>query len=113
MSKTIKKFETTKTYTWQDGSEHSVKYSLDIMDWGEPNIIAYSFNDYEEEFCKLFVEALKEYKSLKFVTGVTGSTMNDIMQTNVTRYLKNEFGDKLAVKAGTGRNYDTLFRLND
>lgn len=93
-------------------------YELKIMDWGRPNLVAYTFNSYGEAFCKALFEALKEYKDLTLETGVSGNTMNDIIQHNVMRGLIDLLepcnSDAIKVEGDpTERYYSYTFHLHD
>lgn len=92
------------------GVEYYEKVDLRIMDWGKNHpAVAYTHNCYSENTAKQLVKALKKYKKLMFVCGVTGFTMNDIIQSNMRVHMEKLMGDK--VNWERGEMTSTIFTL--
>ena len=109
MSQVVEKFEKDYTVTNSVGVKTECRTSLQVMKWGpaRKNLVAYTFNSYNEPFCELLAEALKKYKVLDFETGVSGETMHGIICANVRSTLKKILGEHLDVKSD-GRRYYTM-----
>jgi len=116
MSNTIKDFSHGYTFKTVDGQERQSAVELKIQDWNlshwdKSYLVAYTFNDYNKEFIDTFVKALVEFKKLRLVTGVTGATMNDIIQSNVYIGVKERLGDMVKTEAESGRYYTVAYEL--
>lgn len=91
-------------YKWTDNVH------LEILDWGYECYVAYTFNDYSENTAKQLMKALEKYGVLTYITGVTGRTMNSIMQSEMTRMITELSDGK--VKVSRGELSGTRFMLN-
>ncbi len=111
MSKIIEDFSKSIERTaLKDGKKFCVSVKLEIQEpWFDDVLVAYTFNSYQEDFQDLFAEALEKYKKLVYTTGVTGRTLDDVMQSTVTCAMQSRFGDRLTTRRG--KLGDTIFEL--
>ena len=112
MSKLIEDFSTkVEMVNPNNGFHYTDCVNLQIMDWDESTLVAYTFNSDSVNTAKQLYKALEKYKNLRFVTGVTGATANEIIQKTVARHMKELYKDKVDIVVDTCRYGDALYML--
>lgn len=97
----------------ENGYKHTDFVDLKVEDWGGDCYVASTFNCDSLNTAKQLVEALKKYRKLRFETGVTGGTKNDLIQRTMIRHMKNLLGDKVECEFSGMRYASAVFTLKE
>lgn len=109
----IKDLSGSYEFTTVNGEVKSHNYKLEISKSPvSDGYVARTFNDDSKEFAQALVEALKEFRTLTLVTGVSGATKNSQIQHQVAGYVQEILGKKVSVSWNEeGRFCEATFTL--
>lgn len=114
MSKTIEDFSTkVEMVNPSNGYKYVDHVGLKVMEgWAVygGTKVAYTFNSDSENTAKQLFKALEKYKKLVFVTGVTGRTKNQLIQSIIRRHIEHLYGDRVKIEGTIMES--TLYTIN-
>lgn len=85
----------------ENGYRYTDFVNLEVMDWNNPVLVAYTMNSHSENTARQLYKALEKYKKLRFVTGVTGRTLDQLIQQSLRKNMEKLYGGKIAIETSS------------